>query len=89
MENLEDLIHQVKESGADIGIGYDGDADRIGVIDDTGQVLWGDRLLLLFARDVLADHPGEPLSQRSKPHRCYMMISIVGEEGIMWKPAIP
>jgi len=57
-ENLEEVIAAVRATGADLGIAYDGDADRIGVVDDRGQVLWGDRLLILLARAVLAVHPG-------------------------------
>ena len=57
-ENLVALRDAVRAHGADLGVAYDGDADRIGVIDDRGRVLWGDRLLILLARDVLAAHPG-------------------------------
>jgi phosphomannomutase / phosphoglucomutase len=53
-KNLEDLIAAVKKDGADIGIAFDGDADRIGVIDATGEIVWGDYLLIIYARDVLA-----------------------------------
>jgi len=52
--NLEDLIAAVKEDQADIGIAFDGDADRIGIVDDTGEIIWGDYLLIIYARDVLA-----------------------------------
>ena len=57
-ENLADLREAVLSGGLDLGIAYDGDADRIGVIDDRGEVLWGDRLLILLARELLAAHPG-------------------------------
>jgi phosphomannomutase/phosphoglucomutase len=53
-KNLEDLIRAVKTDRADIGIAFDGDADRIGVIDNTGEIIWGDYLLIIYARDVLA-----------------------------------
>jgi phosphomannomutase / phosphoglucomutase len=53
-KNVEDLIVAVKKQKADIGIAFDGDADRIGVIDDTGDIIWGDYLLILYARDALA-----------------------------------
>jgi phosphomannomutase / phosphoglucomutase len=53
-KNVEDLIAAVKEDRADIGIAFDGDADRIGVIDNTGEIIWGDYLLIIYARDVLA-----------------------------------
>jgi phosphomannomutase/phosphoglucomutase len=52
-ENLEDIIRAVKEDGAEIGIAFDGDADRIGVVDGKGNIIWGDRILILYARDVL------------------------------------
>jgi len=57
-ENLDDLIRKVKEIGADVGFAYDGDSDRIGVIDDQGEILWGDRLLILLSRFLLKTNPG-------------------------------
>ncbi|HEX6627282.1 MAG TPA: phosphomannomutase/phosphoglucomutase, partial [Gemmatimonadaceae bacterium] len=53
-KNLKDLIDSVKKEGADVGIAFDGDADRIGVIDDAGEIIWGDYLLIIYARDALA-----------------------------------
>lgn len=86
MDNLEDLIEKVKETGADVGIGYDGDADRIGVIDEQGNIVWGDRLLLLFARDVLRDHPGcTIISEVKASQELYDDIQKRGGRGIMWK----
>lgn len=57
-KNLEQLIAAVREEKADIGIAFDGDADRIGVVDNRGEILWGDQILVLLARDVLNAHPG-------------------------------
>jgi phosphomannomutase/phosphoglucomutase len=57
-ENLVKLIETVKTKGADLGVGFDGDADRIGVVDDQGQVIWGDRLMAFFWREILPKHPG-------------------------------
>ena len=86
LDNLKDLIKKVKETGADVGIGYDGDADRIGVIDEQGQIMWGDRLLLLFARDVLNDHPGcSIISEVKASQGLYDDIQKQGGRGIMWK----
>ncbi|HSF10194.1 MAG TPA: phosphomannomutase, partial [Nitrospirales bacterium] len=74
------------ETGADVGIGYDGDADRIGVIDEQGQIMWGDRLLLLFARDVLNEHPGcSIISEVKASQGLYDDIQKQGGRGIMWK----
>jgi phosphomannomutase / phosphoglucomutase len=53
VENLQDLIAKVREDGAEIGIGFDGDADRIGIVDGQGTIIWGDYLLIIYARDVL------------------------------------
>jgi phosphomannomutase/phosphoglucomutase len=86
MENLKDLIEKVRATGADVGIGYDGDADRIGVIDELGQILWGDRLLLLFARDVLLENPGATIISEVKASQgLYDDIQKRGGRGIMWK----
>ncbi len=53
-ENLTDIIAEVRKGGYDLGFAFDGDADRLGLIDDTGDIIWGDYLLILYARDVLA-----------------------------------
>lgn len=57
-ENLPKLIETVLKEGADFGAGYDGDSDRIGVVDDKGDVIWGDRLMALYWREILPKHPG-------------------------------
>ncbi|MFA4028282.1 MAG: hypothetical protein GDYSWBUE_000143 [Candidatus Fervidibacterota bacterium] len=57
-ENLRDLIAKVVESNSDVGLGFDGDGDRLGVVDDKGNIIWGDYLLILFAREILRSHPG-------------------------------
>ncbi len=58
VENLKDLIFATKKERADIGIGYDGDGDRIGVVDEEGEIIWGDKLMIIFAREVIAKNPG-------------------------------
>jgi phosphomannomutase/phosphoglucomutase len=57
-ENLTEIIREVRARRADVGLAYDGDSDRLGVVDEQGQIIWGDRLLVLFARDILGRHPG-------------------------------
>jgi len=57
-ENLTRLIETVCNEKADFGVGFDGDADRIGVVDDKGEVIWGDRLMALYWREILPKHPG-------------------------------
>jgi phosphomannomutase/phosphoglucomutase len=56
--NMQDLIRKVKETNADLGIGYDGDADRVGAVDERGRIVWGDQILAILAREVLAKYPG-------------------------------
>ena len=86
VENLADLIHAVTENKAHVGIGYDGDADRIGVIDEQGGIMWGDRLLLLFARDVLEENPGSTFISEVKASQVfYDDIPKRGGRAIMWK----
>ncbi len=86
VENLADLIHRVTEAKAHVGIGYDGDADRIGVIDEQGGIMWGDRLLLLFARDVLEEQPGSTFISEVKASQVfYDDIPKRGGRAIMWK----
>lgn len=57
-QNLTEIIREVQARHADVGLAYDGDSDRLGVIDEQGQIIWGDRLLILFAREILSRHPG-------------------------------
>lgn len=86
VENLSDLIHTVTDIKAHVGIGYDGDADRIGVIDEQGGIMWGDRLLLLFARDVLEELPGSTFISEVKASQVlYDDIPKRGGRAIMWK----
>ncbi|MCB9727573.1 MAG: phosphomannomutase/phosphoglucomutase [Deltaproteobacteria bacterium] len=65
-ENLEELIARVRSEGADCGVAYDGDADRIGVIDDRGEILWGDRLMILLSRAILRACPGAAIVSEVK-----------------------
>jgi phosphomannomutase len=60
-ENLVDLIAAVKDQGADLGIAFDGDGDRIGVVDSLGRILFGDQLMQILAADILERHPGAPI----------------------------
>ncbi len=57
-ENLQDLIARVKAEKADLGVAFDGDGDRLGVVDESGQILWGDQLMILFWREILPKYPG-------------------------------
>jgi phosphomannomutase/phosphoglucomutase len=57
-ENLQDLIAAVRENKADVGLAFDGDGDRIGVVDETGRIIWGDELMILLSREILAVNPG-------------------------------
>ncbi len=85
-ENLAELIKTVIKEKADIGIAYDGDADRIGVVTDKGEILWGDELLLLFSRFILREHPGAAIIGEVKCSRkLYDDITAHGGRAIMWK----
>ena len=86
VENLNDLVQKVADTGAEVGIAFDGDADRIGVVDRTGRIIWGDELLILFARDVLSRNPGATIVSEVKcSQRLYDDIAAHGGRGIMWK----
>ena len=85
-ENLAMLIEKVRNEGADLGIAYDGDADRIGAVDETGKILWGDELLVLFSRDVLLRNPHAVIISEVKcSQRLYDDIAKKGGQPIMWK----
>ena len=84
--NIQELVRRVREEKADVGIAYDGDADRIGVVTDRGDILWGDELLLLFSRFVLKDNPGAAIIGEVKcSQRLYDDITKHGGRPIMWK----
>jgi phosphomannomutase/phosphoglucomutase len=85
-ENMESLRDTVLSERADLGVGYDGDADRLGVIDDTGKILWGDQLLILFSREVLRSHPGASIIFEVKCSQ--LLVDDVTKHGgnpIMWR----
>ncbi len=85
-ENLSDLVTAVQNSGADVGIAFDGDGDRIGVVDDKGRIIWGDELMILFARQVLADDPGAVIIAEVKcSQTLFDEIERLGGVPIMWK----
>jgi phosphomannomutase/phosphoglucomutase len=85
-ENIQDLIKKVKDSDAELGIGFDGDADRIGVVDSNGEIIWGDRLLILFARDLLKRHPGETIVFDVKCSQALPeAVEAAGGKSLMWK----
>lgn len=86
MKNIEELISVVKREGADLGIGLDGDADRIGVVDENGKVIFGDMLLLIYARHILKEKPGATIIGDVKCSD--LLFSDLKERGanpIMWK----
>jgi phosphomannomutase/phosphoglucomutase len=85
-KNLEHLKAKVRESGADLGVAYDGDADRVGAVDEKGQVLWGDQLMILFSRALLAENPGAAIVGEVKcSMNLYDDIAARGGRPIMWK----
>ncbi len=84
--NLKALIAAVREHKADFGVGYDGDSDRIGAVDEKGRIIYGDELMVIFSREVLKTHPGATIiSEVKSSQRLYQDISRHGGNGIMWK----
>jgi phosphomannomutase/phosphoglucomutase len=84
--NLKDLIGRMKKMGADIGIGYDGDGDRIGVVDDQGNIIWGDQLMILFSREILKHKKGATFVAEVKcSQNLFTDIEKHGGRAIMWR----
>jgi len=85
-KNLEQLIAEVRARGADIGIAFDGDADRIGAVDNEGNILAGDQLLIIMGRDVLKTHPGATIIADVKASQVlFDEIAAAGGQGLMWR----
>ncbi len=84
--NLVELIAEVRAQNADLGIAFDGDADRIGLVDDTGEILFGDQLMVVLARDVLKTHPGATIIADVKASQVlFDEIAKAGGVPLMWK----
>jgi len=85
-KNLADLIALVRDNGLDLGVGYDGDGDRIGVVDKNGEVVYGDQLMVIYAREILKRKPGATFISEVK---CSMVmyddITNHGGNAIMWR----
>ena len=84
--NLADLIAKVRADGAEVGIALDGDADRIGAVDGKGRIIWGDQLVMLFARDILTRKPDATFVSEVKCSQAlFDDINARGGRAIMWK----
>lgn len=85
-ENLQDCIKAVKETNADLGIAFDGDGDRIGIIDETGRIIWGDELMILLSREILKEKPYSTIIAEVKcSQNLFDDIKKHGGKPLMWK----
>ncbi|MDQ3064057.1 MAG: phosphomannomutase/phosphoglucomutase [Acidobacteriota bacterium] len=85
-ENLQDAIRAVKETGADLGIAFDGDGDRIGIVDETGRIIWGDELMILLSREILKENRGATIIAEVKcSQNLFDDIAQNGGKPLMWK----
>jgi phosphomannomutase/phosphoglucomutase len=85
-DNLKDLIRAVQGERAHLGVAFDGDGDRLGVVDNTGRIIWPDRVLMLFARDIVGRNPGSDVIYDVKCSRhLNSVITEFGGRPIMWK----
>jgi phosphomannomutase/phosphoglucomutase len=85
-KNVQALRDEVARTGAELGIALDGDADRVGIVDARGRIVWGDQLLILFAREILREQPGATFVSEVKCSQAlYDEIARLGGRAIMWK----
>jgi len=85
-ENLESSITEIKKGGWDLITAFDGDADRLGAVDDIGEIIWGDKLMIIFSREILRKHPGSTIIGEVKCSQLlYDDIANNGGKPIMWK----
>lgn len=86
VENLQDAIRAVQESNADLAIAFDGDGDRIGVVDENGRIIWGDELMVLLSRNILQENPGATIIAEVKcSQNLFNDIAAHGGTPLMWK----
>jgi phosphomannomutase/phosphoglucomutase len=86
VENLQDAINAVRENKADLALAFDGDGDRIGVVNDKGEILWGDELMVLFSRALLKENPGATIIAEVKcSQKLFDDIAARGGKPLMWK----
>jgi len=86
IENLQDLIHTVQQEGAELGLAFDGDGDRLGVVTPKGEIVWPDRQMILFARDILSRNPGTEIIYDVKCSRNLPVeIQAAGGQATMWR----
>jgi phosphomannomutase / phosphoglucomutase len=84
--NLQALIEKVRETASDVGIAFDGDTDRIGAVDETGRIIYGDQLMILYGREILSRKPGAVFIGEVKCSQLmYDELSARGGHPIMWK----
>lgn len=85
-ENLKDLVETIKREKADFGVAFDGDSDRIGLVDENGRIIFGDELMVILARAVLKENPGATIiSEVKSSNRLYDQIALAGGKPLMWK----
>ena len=86
LDNLKDLINSVCEKQLDLGLAFDGDGDRVGIVDETGEVLYADRQMMLYAEDVLSRNPGaEVIFDVKSSRNLARHIEQAGGKATMWK----
>lgn len=85
-KNLEDIINVVAKKNCDLGIAFDGDGDRIGVIDDEGEIIWGDQLMVFYSKEVLKEHPGAVVIADVKASKVFFdEVTKAGGQALMGK----
>ena len=85
-ENLTALVDAIRKEKADFGVAFDGDSDRVGVVDEKGRIMFGDELMVVLSRDLLKDRPGATIiSEVKSSNRLYDQIALHGGKPIMWK----
>jgi phosphomannomutase/phosphoglucomutase len=86
VDNIRSLIAEVKSSGADMGVGYDGDSDRIGVVNSNGEIVWGDQILIALSREILRERPGAGVIADVKCSQLlFDDVKRRGGAALMWK----